>query len=140
MKVNKIFISIAFLLVAIIVLIVIKNINSTKQYSFFDEIDRMNIASIEVLEITTNKSVVSSDIDFIRQVTSLLSDLELDEVTQTIIKSDKYYQIYISEVGYYPHPAIGVSEGLIEHNGKAQYLSAEKSTKLINLLEDEMNK
>lgn len=140
MKINKVITTIAFILVIIIVVILIKSITPTKQYSFFDEIERMNIASIEVVKNTTNDNVVSNDKNFIKNVTSILSDLELDNETSTkSTKTEEYYHIYISEVGYYPHPPIGVSEGCVEYHGK-YYISAEKSIELINLLENELQK
>lgn len=142
MKINKLYAAIITILL-VILLVVLLYLNTSKNEGLFsiEDFDSTNIASIEIIDNHTNESIIIENVNIIKQISSVLTNLKADNVTTyNVDEENPLYVIHIKSVGYYPNPPIGVYKNYVEYNGFSEQMSNEESKTLINLLEDEIHR
>lgn len=122
------------------VIVFARNTNMPEEPLFSEqEINYKRIESIEVVEYQTNNLVVTENEDFIKQVSATLKNLKSDHLTTSNeVSKEPLYVIHIINNEYYPGGGIGIYKDRIEYKGRNQTMSAEESSILIKLLENEI--
>ena len=140
MKKRVIVVSIIAIIIITLAVVFTRNTDVSKEQLFSEEeIAYKNIEGIEVIEYKTNNQTVTDEKDFIKQISSVLETFKSDNITTSSDISEKpLYVIYIRNVGYHPGGGIGIYKHHIEYKGRTQTMTSEESSRLIKLIEDDI--
>lgn len=140
MKKRVIVVSVIAIIIITLAVVFTRNTDVGKEQLFSkEEISYKNIESIEVIEYKTNNQTESDEKDFIKQISSALENLKSDNITTSSDISEKpLYVIYLRNVEYHPGGGIGIYKHHIGYKGRTQTMTSEESSRLVKLIEDEI--
>ncbi len=139
-KRNILFIVLVIFLIASFYKIKVKPVENTFLIPK-EELIYTDIASIEIINIDTNDSIVIDDMLEIDKIASFLTELNTENADTYENNPDAaLYFIYISKIGYYPAGPIAIFEDSLVYKDKQIYISSEKLAEITRFLNGVISK